>query len=129
MGKSSPPFEKGRTGGISGTAFFNSWHKKGFIFVQNCSFSNGLGFSLKKKGINSSCYIRARTISQGIHFADLMIRAKKQRGGNHEPADPILQKSPGKEAHEDPDRSVVVIRKNRGRFPHFRIAGKIISPS
>jgi hypothetical protein len=59
----------------------------------------------------------------GHFFCRFDYSRKKQRGGNHEPVDSILQKSPGKEAHEGPDQSVVVVRKRRGKIAYSPIPG------
>jgi hypothetical protein len=60
---------------------------------------------------------------RGHFFCRFDYSSKKQRGGNYEPVDSILQKSPGKKAHEGPDQSVVVVRKRRGKVADSPIPG------
>ena len=65
---------------------------------------------------------------RGGHFSCRFdYSSKNQRGGNHEPVDSILQESPGKEAHEGPDQSVVIVRKGRGRVGYSPIPGETIN--
>jgi hypothetical protein len=75
--------------------------RKRFIHVQKCS-SPLVSSTANKKGntYDFKWLHRRESISTaGISFANLIVRTKNQRGGDHEPVDLLLQKSPGKEAN------------------------------
>ena len=98
--------------------------RKRFIHVQKCSSHRDFLKKFQKENIQFHIVTqRQESFSRGHFFCRFDYSSKKQRGGNHEPVDSILQKSRGKEAHEEPDQSVVVVRKRRGKIAYSPIPG------